>query len=302
MSLDRAIPHPDVVVRPMRPDDVPVAERLFAHTLVELAGSLATLDSPAPRLRTPQQARLWVQRTLRFVDQDPAGCWVAESGHEMTGFATSYRRESTWFLASYAVASDHQGHGTGRALLDAALTHSRGCLRGMVSSLADPRAARRYKAAGFDLHPQMRLSGKLDLSQAPEINHVRAGTSGDQEWMDSLDRSARGSAHGPDHEFLRETHHLQVLDRSSGRGYVYTHEDGAVALLAASSRRTATRLLWHTFVTCPSPETTLSHVTAANQWALDVGMAAGLSLDTQGYLGLRGLKPPSPYLHHGALL
>ncbi|WP_240311616.1 GNAT family N-acetyltransferase [Nocardioides houyundeii] len=302
MGLHRTTPPMDVVVRPMRPDDVPVAERLFAHTLVELEGSLATLDSPAPRLRSPQRARLWVQRTLRFVEDDPAGCWVAEENHSMTGFATSFRRESTWFLASYAVASDRQGRGIGKALLEAALTHSRGCLRGMLSASVDPRAARRYKAAGFDLHPQMTLSGPLDLSQAPEISHVRGGTSGDQEWMDSLDRSARGAAHGRDHEFLRETHHLQVLDRSSGRGYVYTDEAGQVAVLAASSRRTATRLLWYTFLSCPTPETTLSHVTAANQWAVDVGMAAGLSLSTRGYLGLRGLKPPTPYLHHGALL
>ena len=47
---------------------------------------------------------------------------------------------------------------------------------------------------------------------------------------------------------------------------------------------------------------TVAHVTAANQWALDVGLAARLELHQEGYLGLRGMKPPAPYVHNGALL
>ena len=43
-------------------------------------------------------------------------------------------------------------------------------------------------------------------------------------------------------------------------------------------------------------------MTAANEWAIDVGMAARLELHQEGYLGLRAMAPPSPYLHNGALL
>ncbi len=43
-------------------------------------------------------------------------------------------------------------------------------------------------------------------------------------------------------------------------------------------------------------------MTGANQWALRVGLDAGLTVRTEGYLGVRGMKPPAPYLHHGALL
>ena len=46
----------------------------------------------------------------------------------------------------------------------------------------------------------------------------------------------------------------------------------------------------------------MPHVTAANQWVLDVGFAARLELHQEGYLGLRGMKPPAPYVHNGALL
>ncbi len=46
----------------------------------------------------------------------------------------------------------------------------------------------------------------------------------------------------------------------------------------------------------------MRHVTAANAWAVEVAMTARLDLHTDGYLGLRGLAPPAPYLHHGSLL
>ena len=44
------------------------------------------------------------------------------------------------------------------------------------------------------------------------------------------------------------------------------------------------------------------HLTAANQWAIDVGLAAGLTLAQSGFLGVRGMAPPAPYIHNGALL
>jgi hypothetical protein len=52
----------------------------------------------------------------------------------------------------------------------------------------------------------------------------------------------------------------------------------------------------------PGATVAVHHVTAANEWAVDVGMGARLSLHQSGYLCLRGMKPPTPYLHHGSLL
>ena len=43
-------------------------------------------------------------------------------------------------------------------------------------------------------------------------------------------------------------------------------------------------------------------MTAANEWAIDVGLAARLDLVQNGYLALRNMRPPAPYLHHGSLL
>jgi hypothetical protein len=121
--------------------------------------------------------------------------------------------------------------------------------------------------------------------------------------MDSLDRQRRDAAHGPDHAVLSSLHRLLVADHSTGSGYVYLRDSGSPALLAASNGRTATRLLWAAIATAQAGEPVeVAHVTAVNEWAVDVGLEAGLAVSTRGYLALRGMRPPMPYLHHGSLL
>lgn len=291
----------EVLLRPMRIDDVPAAERLSAESFLDLDRRRHLPGRPVPALRSPARAVVWSERTTHFVTTDPGGCWVAEVDGELVGFATSYVRERTWHLATFAVRPGLQGQGLGRRLLDAALDHGRGCLRGMLASSADPRAARRYRLAGFSLHPQMHLRGTVDRSAIPVVEKVREGSAADVDLLDSLDRQTRGAAHGPDHALMLRTWRLLVTDTSTGSGYAYVEADGWVAMLAAGNRRTAARLLWAALAET-SGETTVPHLTAANEWAVDVGMAARLELHQEGYLGLRGMKPPAPYVHHGALL
>jgi len=285
----------------MRQEDVAGAEALSDDAFFALEQRTGGRGSGEPRRRTPQHSAEWLRRTEHLVRTDPGGCWVAEDERGMAGFATSFVRETTWFLATYAVRPGLQGQGVGAMLLAAAMGHGRGCLHAMLSSSADQRAVRRYKSVGFDLHPQMHLTGTVDRSAIPVIEKVREGGAGDIELMDSLDRRARGAAHGPDHELLLSTSRLLVSDTSSGSGYAYVDDRGRVALLAADNRRTATRLLWAALADLPGP-VVVPHLTAANQWALDVGIAARLDLGQAGYLALRGLRPPAPYVHHGALL
>jgi hypothetical protein len=95
---------------------------------------------------------------------------------------------------------------------------------------------------------------------------------------------------------------LTVTDSTSGSGYVYS-AGTAGALLAATNRRTAQRLLWEALAGARADYPfEIGHVTAANEWAIDVGMAARLDLFTSGYLALRGMEPPTAYLHHGVFL
>ncbi len=287
----------------MRAEDVGDLQRLSAISYEGAAQPHLSPAVVATHTRKPAHAALWEMRTHHLLNTDPAGCWVAEAADEMIGFAVSFNRELMWILSSYAVLPQHQGQGVGEQLLQAALRHGQGCLRGMLVSSADPRAARRYRGAGFSLHPQMALTGILDRSAIPVLDRVRDGGLTDIELMDSVDRRIRGAAHGPDHQFLISTMPLLIIDRSTGSGYVYLEAAGTPALLAATNRRTASELLWAALATTPATSTAhINHVTAANEWAIDVGMAARLMLSQGGYLGVRHLKPPMPYLPHRALL
>lgn len=292
---------PDVLIRPMRPADVPDAESLSAESFLAVDEESWTPGLPAPERRSPARASAWVARTSHFLATDPGGCWVATREGQMVGFAVSYRRELGWFLASYAVRPSLRGSGIGRPLLDAALSHSVGCLRGMIGASDDPRAFRRYVGAGFTLHPQMAFHGVVDRSTLPAPSGARDGTPSDFEMMDSVDRRCRDAAHGVDHPVLASLYRLLVLDRTTGSGYAYVDDTGSPVLLGATNRRTASRLLWEALASS-SGAVTVSHVTSVNDWAVSACVAAGLSPFTSGYLALRGMKPPMPYLHHGSFL
>jgi predicted N-acetyltransferase YhbS len=279
-----------VDVRPMTAADVAVAETL---TALEFG-----------MVRTPEHRRRWLARAVHHLGTDPAGCWVAEADGEIIGVAVSVRRESCWLLATLAVRADLQSKGLGRRLLDAALRHGAGCRYGMISSSADPRAFRRYRAAGFSLHPQLFLRGRVDRGALPAgLPNARPGDGGDRELLDELDRRHRGAGHGPDHDHLAAYYRLLVLDRPAGSGYVYLNDVSEPAVLCATDEATAAALLWEALAgATPGADYDLAHVTAANEWAIDIGLAVRLSPVTDGYLALRGLAPPSPYLHNGGVL
>jgi GNAT superfamily N-acetyltransferase len=288
----------ELTIRPMRTADLPAAERVTAEGFYELEMRTRSADLPPPSMRSGERTQSWVRRVQHILDHDPEGCWVAERGPGLVGVAVSMRRDLTWILATYAVLPALQGHGLGRQLLEAALSHGRGCLRGMIAASADPRAARRYRQAGFRLHPTMSLTGVVDRSAIPVVERAREGSVGDVDLMNSVDRQVRDAAHGVDHELLASTYRLLVVDRSTGSGYAYYTPGGdGPYLLAATNRRTASTLLWEVLAgSADGGEVNVPLVTDVNEWALDVGMAAGLSLQSAGYLALRHMKPPMPYL------
>ncbi|KRF17932.1 GCN5 family acetyltransferase [Nocardioides sp. Soil797] len=293
----------DVLIRPLRHDDVPLVERLSAEGFLELDLRTHQRAWPDPQLRPADRAASWIRRTHHLIGTDPGGCWAATRGDEIVGFATSFTREKMWILSSYVVRPGMQGQGIGTQLLAAALHHGRGCLRGMLAASDDPLALRRYRLAGFELHAQTSLHGRLDRSAIPVVEKVREGSLGDRDLMDSIDRQTRGAAHGPDHDFLAGDFRLVVTERSTGSGYAYVDDHGAPVLLAATSRRTAVDLMWEALASTPTGATLeVGHITSANHWAVDVGLAARLSIHHRGYLMVRGMKPPTAYLHHGSLL
>lgn len=283
----------------MQPADVPLAERL-SDDAFHAAATQSRRDSDPPAERRSQAGSAnWITRTEGFLTTDPEGCFVAYDSEGLAGFATSARRDhALWLLCTFAVRTGIQGKGLGKRLLEEAMAYGSDCPRWMLSASDDPKALRRYRLAGFDLHPQLMLHGEVDRSSLVAVAGVRDGSTADLELLDHIDRTVRGAARGRDHAVLAAGGDL-VVD-TSGRGYAYATASGP-ALLAALDEETATRLLWECLARTEGGAK-VTHVTGANQWAVDVGLTAQLSLGTEGVLGVRGMAPPSPYLHHGALL
>ncbi|WP_249423743.1 GNAT family N-acetyltransferase [Nocardioides coralli] len=287
----------------MRREDVAACERISSSAFHELDLRTHQRGWPEPSPRSEDRAARWRGRTEHLLDTDPDGCWVAEVDDELVGFVTSLVRELMWILASYAVRPASQGRGLGRVLLEAALHHGRGCLRGMLNASADPQALRRYVQAGFELHPHLLLTGRVERSLLPEVRHVREGVEADRDLLDSLDRRTRGAAHGPDHGVLMRELRLLVTDRASGSGYAYVDRTGSPVVLAATGRKAAAALTWEALAgSDPDTPVRIAHVSPANAWAVELAVAARLDVWSSGFLGLRRMKEPTPYIPHPTLL
>ena len=122
------------------------------------------------------------------------------------------------------------------------------------------------------------------------VERVREGSAGDIDLMDSVDRRTRGAAHGSDHLVLigdfrlrrrRPAHGLGLRLRPPGRGRrtCWRPPTGGPPPTCCGRRSPPSS---------PDEPVTVAHVTAANEWAVDVGMAARLDLHQRGYLALRG--------------
>lgn len=286
------------VVRRMRRDDVPAAEAISADAFYDIDIRTARAIGPPPRRRPAERSAGWIARTLGLLDTDSAGCVVAEIDGSLVGLATSIVRERVWALVTFAVRPGVQGQGIGRLLLDAALRSGRHCDVGMIAASDDPLALRRYHVAGFAPHPQLIFRGEVDRTALPAPAAVRDGTADDLDWIDDLDRTRRGGPHGSDHDSLARAGRLIVTKARTA--YAYTATNGC-ALLAGRDPASAGTLLWECLARSDG-EFVVSHVTTANRWAIDISLAARLSMSTDGYLCVRGSGPPTSYIHNGALL
>ncbi|WP_030240100.1 GNAT family N-acetyltransferase [Streptomyces sp. NRRL S-350] len=294
-----------MILRPVRDTaaDAEAVQELSAAVFAGPAGAdAAPKQKPSP---TSMPLPLQLARTRHLARTDPGGCWLAENDGEPVGVVLSMRREGLWSPSLYAVRPSAQGKGVGRLLLERAAAHARGCLRGMACAPDSPAAARRYRLAGFTLHPAMRLAGRVDRTGLldPGDVPVHPGNATHLHLLDSVDRRLRGSAHGPDHELmLGHFEELLIADALAGSGYCY-RDGGAVKLLAATSKRIAARLLREALARVPDGvEARVEFLTAEQEWALDVGLEVGLTPGAGGFVGVRGMRPPMPYLPSGAFL
>ncbi|MFI1356902.1 GNAT family N-acetyltransferase [Streptomyces sp. NPDC020898] len=293
-----------VLVRPMQEADLPSAERASAVTFFEAESGTRRVSDPEVEARSPVGSKQWIDRMRFFLSVDPGGCWVAvekkTESDRTVGFAISQNRDGLWFLATYGVLPSHQGQGLGKRLIDTSLAHAAG-RPGIFSSSVHPGATRRYRLAGFSLHPQMRMTGTVDRSTLPAIGGLREGLADDFEWMDQLDRDLRGAGHGPDHLYMLDSLRLVVSEDRGKPGYVYIDDRGQASLLAAAHPETARSLLWEALASARG-RTLVNCITTPNQWAVDVGLAARLDIGQEGYIAVRDMPAPAPYLASGHFL
>jgi GNAT superfamily N-acetyltransferase len=279
-------------LRQIRPDEWRVLQELAfaAFTDLERRHGDPPVEPPADAV---------IERRFRYViETDPGGAWVAEEDGRPVGAALAILREGLWGLSMLVVHPDAQSGGIGRALLERTLGYGDGARGGIIASSGDARALRAYARAGFALHPTAQASGVPRGLEVPA--GVREGSLADLGLTEAIDRAVRGAAHGSDIETLLADSRMFVVE---GRGYALARRDH-LALLAATDDDAARDLLRAVLATVPDGESIrVEYLTAAQDWAVDVVLDAGLALTVHNALFLRGdVGPFRPYLPSGAYL
>jgi GNAT superfamily N-acetyltransferase len=258
-----------------------------------------TGEDPAPR-----SSRLLDRvhrRMAHLVTRDPAGCWVAVDDDRVIGAALALRRDTLWGLSLLVVDPVVQSSGAGRRLLDATLTYAEGCAAAVIMSSSDHRAIRLYATSGFIVHPQLEARGEVDRRLLPSGRRVRDGNAGDRVMADELGRSLRGAGYDADHAELGYQAAMFVVDDDAGRGLTYVRPGGSVVQLLATDDETATALLWRALSHCSElgVSAEVGSLTANQQWAIRVALAARLRVRPNGPVLWRGMAPPPHFLPSG---
>lgn len=279
-------------IRSMTSDDAARAWQV-AYESLQVAGRAYGWDMPDLDDAARERG---TRRVLHSVVHDPDGAFVAELAGEIVGAGIATRRGSLWFLSLLTVDTRVQAQGIGRRLLDATLRTLRSA--GSICASDDPKALRRYRAAGFDLQPCYEAKGPLDRSLLPPVTGVEAASYDDRrEFVEDVARQQRHAPHGPDLDFFAAADRpLFVTDTAAGRGYVVCADDGP-AVLGATSAAAAQALLWTAITESTKAECEIGWVRQDQQWAIDVALAARLRLRPTGSFCVRGaVGPMSPYL------
>jgi predicted N-acetyltransferase YhbS len=281
-------------IRPMRVGDV-VGVGAVVEAAVEQRERAAGHE---PQPRTDEHHEDFLSALRRFVERDPDGAWVAADGGGVVGMVTAIRRASFWGLSMLFVDPPRQNQGLGRQLLDAGLASASGASVRMILSSSDPRALRRYSLAGLAIHPAVEARGTIDRDAIPDDQSARPGNASDLDLVASVDAGLRGSR-AEDVEYqLGAGVMMHVIDRGAARGYV-THRDKHLLMLGATDDATASVLLWR-FLAEAGTEAEIWGLTARQNWAVKVALAARLEVVAAGALFLAGREhPPGPWVPSG---
>lgn len=246
-----------------------------------------------------QQAERTRRRLRYFIRSDPSGSWVATSDDEVVGVVQALRRGRLWVLSLFGVSVAAQGRGVGRQLLNRALDYAEAGGPGLILSSSDPRAMRRYVAAGFSLHPVVAAVGQVREERLPAVDGIRAGSLADLGLTALVDQHVRGAAREADvAHLLEDGAEMLVFDE---RGYALVRGSQPV-MLSALDGPAARALLAATLAGGPSgQDVEVGWLSSGQQWAIDIVVGAGLELRPAGAIMVRGRsEPPTPCIANGA--
>jgi GNAT superfamily N-acetyltransferase len=251
-----------------------------------------------PETPTPEGREYFRKGMERFVERDPEGAWAATEGGTVVGMGEAIRRGSFWGLSMLFVHPDRQSRGVGRRLLEATMTYAAGATVRMIMTSPDPRALRRYSRAGLAIHPAVEAEGVVDRSAIPTGLPGRPGDVSDLDLVAEVDSRLRGSR-AEDVEFLvKQGVRMEVVDDGARRGYAL-HRKNRLALLGATDEETAALLLWRTLAETDD-KAQLWCLTAGQDWAVRVALAAGMKVVGAGPLFVDGMPvPPRSWVPSG---
>lgn len=280
--------------------------RRMTYDDVEAAGAVVQAADEAEERRagrepepvTEEQTARFRDGSRRFVDRDPDGAWVAVDDQGVVGMAESIRRDDFWGLSMLFVHPRAQGQGIGRQLIDKTLAYAEGARVRMIMTSEDPRALRRYSAAGLAIHPAVKAEGPLDKTKIPVDLPGREGGPDDLDFAVAVDATL-GRDRSEDIAFtLQRPTSVEVIDDGPRRGFVL-HREGRPVMLGASDDETAAALLWRALAAQTKDKTELYCLTAGQDWAVKVALAARLTVTGSGPLFVSGMHPPGPWLPSG---
>ncbi|MGF7238765.1 MAG: GNAT family N-acetyltransferase [Frankia sp.] len=306
MAVASGLIPPDTVVRPLGEDEVEEAWNCAHESLTRAAEIYEPAGTRRSNHRsTPGQGAPAWARVAHLQRHDPRGAWVAVSPavgaggrDQIIGVGLACVRANLWFLSLLAVDSRYQAVGIGRRLLDATLTYAEGSSSAWILASNDPKALRRYQAAGFDLHPGYCAVGELDRTSIPVGLDVRSGDwDRDGDLVEDVAAGLRGAPYGHDlRYFAAQDRPLLIVD---GLGYAILESSG-ITCLGARSSDVARRLLWSGLAAARDP-IKLNWLVADQQWAIDVALRGGLRPYPGPSSCLRNVDAPmAPYLPSGA--
>lgn len=222
---------------------------------------------------------------------------MAEADGQIVGIAQAHIRGGVWVLATLGVVPRFQDQGIGRELLDRVLAYGDPSLPGAIFSSPDPRALHRYVTAGFDLHPTAVANGPIRRDLEMPVG-IQVGTAADLPHVNTVDRTVRGSDRQADIEYLLSVGAQLLIDPDGGYAAV---RGGRVATLSGVSEFITTRLLLAAFSRCPPNDLVgVNWITAEQGWAVRAAASAGVTVEVQGAIMMRGpWQPTLPYLANG---